>query len=252
MTRDLVAAVNENHREAFRSLAASIPGGDVQAFGSITVASAGFPAPIYNQAFIFEPPAERAVREAVDWLSDRDIPFWITPTDDALEPVAAVASDLDIARIGEMPGMVRDSLTGIPDPETPATITEVSDRTALDEFITVATSVFGTPKGVAEQGYQSALEAADNRLFLGRIQGDAVACGMLMTTEDVAGIYTMAVLASARRRGIGEAVACQLLRVGREDGCELAALQSSDMAKPLYEKLGFQTVTTYHHFGPVE
>jgi ribosomal protein S18 acetylase RimI-like enzyme len=70
-----------------------------------------------------------------------------------------------------------------------------------------------------------------------------------MQTGDVAGIYTMGVLESARRNGIGKAVACELLRTGRAEGCEVAVSQSSEMAKSLYEDLVFEPVTTYHHFA---
>jgi hypothetical protein len=150
MSGDLVAAVNDNHRAAFRSLAASIPGGEVRDVGSITVASAGFAAPIYNQAFIFDPPAEAEVRAAVEWLRDREIPFWITPTDTASETVAAIAPALELERVGDMPGMVRDSLTAIPDAGGPATVTEVSDQSDLEDLISVAASVFGTPQRIAE------------------------------------------------------------------------------------------------------
>ena len=37
---------------------------------------------------------------------------------------------------------------------------------------------------------------------------------------------------------------------GRDAGCEVAALQSSEMGRPLYERLGFETVVRYHQYEP--
>ena len=35
---------------------------------------------------------------------------------------------------------------------------------------------------------------------------------------------------------------------GRDAGCQLGVLQSSEMAYGLYEQMGFEQIATYHHF----
>lgn len=66
----------------------------------------------------------------------------------------------------------------------------------------------------------------------------------------MAGVYSVGVVEAFRRRGIGEAMTRAVLRAGREAGCRVAVLQSSEMGRPLYERMGFETVVTYHHFEP--
>lgn len=85
---------------------------------------------------------------------------------------------------------------------------------------------------------------------MGRVDDKPVACGLLVRTDDVAGVYTIGVVDEFRRQGIGEAMTWAVLHAGYERGCRVGVLQSSDMAYTLYEKMGFETVVTYHHFEP--
>lgn len=145
------------------------------------------------------------------------------------------------------PGMAMASLDDIPPNDSDAEIGEVSDTDDFAAFCSVAASVFEMPLDVAEYVYQAAL-AADRRLFIGRVDGQTAACGLLVETGDVAGVYTIGVLEEFRRKGMGEAMSWAVLRGGRDAGCQVGVLQSSDMAQPLYEKMGFETVVTYHNY----
>ena len=69
-------------------------------------------------------------------------------------------------------------------------------------------------------------------------------------TGDVAGVYAIAVLERYRRRGLGGAISRAVLAAGREHGCEIGVLQASPMGRPVYEQMGSETVTRYHHFLP--
>ena len=40
----------------------------------------------------------------------------------------------------------------------------------------------------------------------------------------------------------------EVLRAGREAGCQVGVLHSSEMGYPLYERMGFETVVTYQQF----
>ena len=51
-----------------------------------------------------------------------------------------------------------------------------------------------------------------------------------------------------RRRGYGEALTAAVLRAGRELGCTTGCLQASNMGKPVYERMGFDTFTQYQLF----
>lgn len=248
MTRDYVADVNDNLRATFEGLAHSIQGGEVRQFGPTSVAYSGLPLPNYNRAFVFDSPPYERLAAAVTWLADRDVPFRVTATQSVTGDIDAL-DDVDLVRTGRAdPGMVLAPLADLPSPESVADIAEVTGPDDFADFCAVVSSVFETPTHVVDRVYRGSLTADDERLFLGRVDAQAVACGTVIRTGDVAGIYTMAVVDEFRGRGIGEAMGWKLLRAGREAGCQVGALQASEMAYPLYEKMGFETVVTYHHF----
>ncbi|MFC7192206.1 GNAT family N-acetyltransferase [Halocatena marina] len=82
------------------------------------------------------------------------------------------------------------------------------------------------------------------------MDGRPAATGLLIQSGHVAGVYSIGVVEEFRRRGIGKAMSWEVLRAGREAGCQVGVLQSSEMGSPLYEKMGFETTVTYHHFEP--
>lgn len=253
MTRSLIDAVNENGRATFIKLADHISAAETRHFGAITGVSAGIPSPVYNQLFAFEAPTRDNLNAAVKWMRSREVPFWLTLPESLVEADAVSPGEFDLTESDEIaPGMAMAALTEIPANDTAASITEVTDADALEQFTQVFAEVFGMPGTLSKQANpESMLEDPDIELFVGRIDEQAVACGQLVKTDDVAGVYSIGVTEEFRRRGLGEAMTWKTLRAGREAGCEVGALQSSEMAHSLYQKMGFETVTNYHHYEPV-
>ena len=254
MTRDLVTDANRNLRTCFLRLADDVPGGETRQFGPLTGASTGLPLPIYNRVFVFDSPPWEELAAAVAWLVDRAVPSAVTVTESVVDTVEELAADIGLSRMEEIPlpvpGMAMPSLDEIPPSESAATITEATTVEELDPFVAVAAAVFETPPEVAEQVYRAAVTADEARLFLGTVNDRPAASGVLIRSGDVAGVYTIAVKEAFRRQGIGEAMSWRVLRAGRAAGCQVGVLQSSEMAAPLYEGMGFETVVNYYHFAP--
>ncbi|WP_326642563.1 GNAT family N-acetyltransferase [Streptosporangium sp. NBC_01755] len=64
------------------------------------------------------------------------------------------------------------------------------------------------------------------------------------------GIYSMAVVPHARRRGHGRKVLCALLTHAREQGTPrayLVVVESNTVARTLYERHGFTVAARYHY-----
>lgn len=248
----LRASVNTNGRETFRTLASHVEGAATEQFGDVTAVSVGLPAPVYNQVMVLEEPVAADLEAAVDWMRDREVPFRVTVTEPHRTSVADLGERLDLVDPGEtMPGMALASLADSRENETDARIEAVTDEDALAAFVDVFGAVYEAPTELAARASPaSMLEDPDIELFVGRVDGEAVACGQLVRTGDVAGVYNIGVREGFRRRGIGEAVTWEVLRAGRDAGCDVGALQSSDMAVSLYERMGFERVVTYHLFFP--
>jgi GNAT superfamily N-acetyltransferase len=211
--------------------------------------------------------ADAAIEETIEWFRRREAPFffwWTGPdsTPDDLgqrlaargmlpfeRQVAELAPGIRSTDIGA-PGMVADlqQMNEAVLERTPAgfTIEEVQDRAALLEFKQVMIDGYSMPPAVAEGWVEAAERVGIGRtpwqMYLGRLGGRPVATNMVMNGAGVAGLYGVAVSPEARGRGIGAAISLKPLLDARDQGYRHAVLFGTDMAVPVYERIGFRQI----------
>ena len=248
-----VAAVNTNLRDAFVKLADCSHAGTVERFGSITATATRAPTPLFNRAFALDFPVHEDLTDAVAWLAQREVPFWVTVTADDVRAVTALDLESPLEPIaGRQPGMVLSSLDDIPVADGSVEIKQVTNVEKFEEWVAVAASAFGMADEILYHLDPACLLADDDiRFFTGWLDGHPVATGQLIKTGPVAGVYNIGVLDDTRRHGFGEALTWHVLRTGRDLGCQTGVLQSSEMAYPLYTKMGFEPVVQYRNLEPV-
>jgi len=76
--------------------------------------------------------------------------------------------------------------------------------------------------------------------FVAYIGAEPVACAMTLVSHRVAGVFYVATVEHARRRGLGDALTRRAARAGFEMGAHLAWLGASDMGAGLYRRIGFE------------
>ncbi len=103
------------------------------------------------------------------------------------------------------------------------------------------------PMGDCEATSPSEMFEAQPR-FTGYLDGEAVAVSSLVMTDGMAGIYAVATLPHARKRGIGTAMTVHALSEGKRRGADIAVLQATDMGRPVYEKIGFRKIFDYQNY----
>jgi hypothetical protein len=126
----------------------------------------------------------------------------------------------------------------------PSELELVPVRTAdeVREFEAVTVRGFGSETDVVEPGTlhpPRILEDDAMRMFIGRVDGRPVAASMGYVLDDAVGVFGVATISSARRRGYGAALtrAAMLTETGLP-----AVLAPSEQGAGMYRRLGFEPV----------
>ena len=252
MNRNVLADMNENWAAWLQFTAEHAAEGETGTFGTIRCSSVGVPIPLFNQAFVFDDPRVDDLASATSWLSQRDVPFFVTAPDTVAGAVAEMAESVGLGPTATTtPGMVFAPLADVPaESDAEIEIVPVTHAAQLTDVAVVASEAFGAPlEAAASLAPASSLADVRCSWFVGYVDGDPAACGQLLRTADVAGVYSIGVRERFRRRGLGAAITTAALVAGRELGCAIGILQASPMGQPVYERMGFETVTHYHSFS---
>ena len=122
-------------------------------------------------------------------------------------------------------------------------IEEVRDETMLYDFKRVFVETYGIPDWAGQAWVDATQHAGIGRtpwrMFVGYLNGAAVATNMLFNGGGVASVYAVATHPSAQRQGIGGAITLKPLLEAREMGYRHAVLFATEMGVPVYERLGF-------------
>lgn len=187
-------------------------------------------------------------------MAQRGAPSRVIVAEPALARTEPITASHGLERAdGALPGMALVSLEEIPRTESSVDIERVTSAEDVEGFAVVVSATFEMPMELAKQIPTESM-ATDERMapLLGRVDDEPVACGLLIQSGDVAGVYAICVTEAFRRQGIGESMTWAVLRAGRDTGAEVGVLQSTEMAYSVYERMGFETVVEYHPFHPVE
>jgi len=97
------------------------------------------------------------------------------------------------------------------------------------------------------------LRGADHvalHLVLARSNGASVAAALAFDCEGDCGIYNVATVEHARRRGLGTALTALQLHAARERGCRTASIQATPMAERIYAATGFRNLGRILEYVP--
>lgn len=126
----------------------------------------------------------------------------------------------------------------------PGTTLRVATPADVDTVARIDAAAFGDPLESIRRWVEPHLGAPGFTVALAESGGDAVGIATAVVTDDRAGtcvgIFGVAVVDHARRRGIGAALMSWLLRRALDRSAELAHLNpNSEVAARVYRRLGF-------------
>ncbi|RAQ95763.1 GNAT family N-acetyltransferase [Thermogemmatispora tikiterensis] len=149
----------------------------------------------------------------------------------------------------EVPGMAIDLGQPVPSAAPPVpedlVVEEVGEARAMETWLQVLCDGFGFPepiRAVFFDLYQryGFLPGQQVRYLLGFWHGEPVGTALLTFGGDLAGLYGVATLPQARRRGVGTAMTLAAMRTAEQLGYRRATLQATPMGLNVYRRLGWQ------------
>lgn len=262
------AAVEENLFDLFRAMAEALPDSEIVQSDKLSY-HLTFPTnPMFKGVWhsrLSAEEADRAIEETLAWFKARQVPylFWwtgpgTTPRDLGTRLVTRGFLSME-AQMHELapgivstelgaPGMVADlqqfneaALAQVP----PGFVIEaVTDEADLYDFKRVFVESYEIPDWAGQAWVDATLRLGIGqtpwKMYLGKLDGKAVATTMLFSGGGVTGVYAVGTVPSARGRGIGGAITLKPLLQARELGYRYAVLFATEMGLPVYERIGFK------------
>ena len=247
---EAVNRIRAAYVEGSRRRALSVEGGEVVEIDGLVVALTNLPEPALNGAVVAREPqdSDAALAAAEEEFRRRGHPFFGIELERGRHPAveeavrragltlllshpAMSARPVDLPSGGAVPAGVR--------------IERLEDPSRLPDLQAVDLDAFGgDPDVTARFLGPGALGADHNRVFLAWGDGRAIGAGTAWLLLGTIGIFGVAVVEHARGRGIGAALTIEAARTFG-DQVDLAWLHPTDLARPLYERLGFRAVADW-------
>ena len=243
-----------NMLAALRAWAAAAEGGACEERAGALFARAAAPVRSFNNILIHDAGADidaiaAHARAYFAGVGDR---YRLRVRDDLAPLDDAAFNAAGLRRNGGIPSLsvaLPLALAGAPAPRVD--VRRVEDEHALPHHVSVIAQSFDFDPAQLARVFRPAL--IEQPAWRGYVayDGDApVATSQLVVTGDAAGVYYVATVEAARRRGCGEAVTRRALDDAAALGCAVASLQASPMGLPVYQRMGFEQVAYYRTYAP--
>lgn len=153
----------------------------------------------------------------------------------------------------DMPFMVLDAIGGAARP-VGLTIDKAIGLDGIILHFRILAEAFASEFRMVEPVCDPGLIDPRIALFVGRLDGEPVACAVALLTDEperCVGVFNIGTLPAHRGKGIGRAMTAHAAAHGRDAwGCRVAALQASEAGYPLYRAMGYREVTRWQAWTP--
>ena len=254
-----LARANETNLAEGLSACALAYGGEARKEPDMVWCAAGIPVSAWNRVLDARL-APESVDERIEWAIARAralrVPFLWDIGPSTLPADLAdhlLRHGLSSAEDEPAMGVALARLADAPPLPAGVTIERVSDRASLEQWVRTACAGFEIPAALCEMVVTATLrdslgDDAAAHYYLARLDGEPVATAGLVLAAGVAGIFSVATIESARRRGIGAAVTRAPLLAARDRGYHVGVLQASEMGYPVYARMGFTEQFRYRAY----
>ncbi|MCC7363854.1 MAG: GNAT family N-acetyltransferase [Dehalococcoidia bacterium] len=232
-------AIHENYIAALALVAAVGPHSELARYGDLLLIDAGMDEPSLNTAVLVPGAANAAfyLAMAERWFAARRQPIRVIAREGLDQELAQAALEAGYQEWFREPGLVFEGEL-LPVPAL-LDVHRVDSAEGAAEYARIEP---GRPEdtAVAETIARAAAGASGCDLFVGRLDGVAVARAMVFVTGEAAGIYNVYVRPEHRRLGLGRAMTLAAMAAGRSRGARIFGLQATPEGAALYRAMGFE------------
>jgi GNAT superfamily N-acetyltransferase len=221
-------------------------GGAVHEHDGVLCCLTGLNFPPFNPSLVERPPHDPA---AALVAAERryvavGLPFGINLDIELHRDVRSAAQSAGLRVIQSEPGMVVVP-SEVREPSVPNGVEIVPAREHLDAVAIVATEGFGGDLTI-NRGFvpPTVYDDGSARVYLARLDGRPVATVETSLQDGVLGVFGVATVPDARRRGIAAAITAHAVR-DRAAAADIAFLQSSEVGHGVYGSIGFRDASTW-------
>jgi GNAT superfamily N-acetyltransferase len=234
--------------EAERTRRANVPGAEVLEIDGLLLAFANVPDPPVNSVHVLAEPADPvAAFTAVEQVfRERGLPIGVDIAVGRHPSVDRAIREIGLTLLFAWPGMAVD-VADLPAAVLPdgIRVEPVTDERSAAAISHVEQVGFGSEREIAERFYAAASYEVEDRgrAFVAWEGDEPVGMVAAYLHEGAIGIFGVAVVPAARRRGIASALSVIAARAFPAD---LAWLHTDDaQARSVYERLGFREVAQW-------
>jgi ribosomal protein S18 acetylase RimI-like enzyme len=178
--------------------------------------------------------------------------WWLGPQSTP-ENLGALLEQYGLQSAGETPGMAADlaALNSMPKNIQNFTMKKVSSVEMQALWGQIAALGTGFSETATTQMAQLEASLTDPQYkaqhrYIGFLDDTPVATSAMVLDSGVAGIYAVATIPQARRKGIGEFMTVMPLLEAQQFGYRVGILQASSMGYPIYKRIGFKDVCKFN------
>jgi len=240
-SRELTAATQLNEQEMWRDLVRRSEGTVTDADGLLLIAG---PVRSLHVAMRTAPelPAGEALERAGAFFRDRGGGFTLVVTEPRDEDLAGAAAGVGFKAGWREVGMVIEKrVEAHPTPD--ASIRRVEADAQVRDFGEVVAEANDPPeseRAAVVFSQPHSILAPHIAGFVAYLEEEPVSTALTLVSHGVAGVFWVATVERARRRGLGDALTRCATNAGFDLGARAAWLGSSEMGAGLYRRIGFE------------
>lgn len=246
------AFVLNSYQQLYAALNCSLQQDKGTVFGATGIAD-----PFINGVLDYTPTSLEETADTIEkvasYFKNLQLPYiWIVNAATETPHLAQQLQEKGFKLLGALPAMELD-ISQVHSMQAPEnfTVEPLSESKTFAKWAKIVGGAFHM-KEESYAAYQSILEKRGfNGPFfhlIGKEAGEPVCTGTLLVTPEGGYIYNIATEESKRGHGYAGALVSELIELAKAKGCKKVALVSMPLAAPLYARMGFKQLATYHFY----